>query len=103
MENGPQHAIGEPVAVFLNVAVRQVELDIGHFVDLVSSRLTDRLVGHLAAPAKPHAILIFERSFHRRRNFVSERGISFFRRHDPVGYYDEPWAHASSPLAFMSQ
>jgi hypothetical protein len=72
VENRPEHAIGEPVAIFLNVALRQVDLGIGHFVDLVSSRLTCRLVGHLAAPAKPHAVLIFERGFHRRGHFVGE-------------------------------
>ena len=103
VENRPEHAIGEPVAIFLNVVVRQVDLDMGDFVEIEGSRLANWLVGHLAAPAKPHAVLIFERSFHRRGQFVSERGISLFRRHDPVGYYDEPWAHASSQLAFMSQ
>ena len=33
VENRPEHAIGEPVAIFLNVALRQVDLGIGHFVD----------------------------------------------------------------------
>jgi hypothetical protein len=102
VENGPKHAIGESVAIFLDVVVRQVDPDIGYFIDFESSRFTARLVGHLAAPAKPHADLILERSFYRRRKFVSERGIGLSRRHDPVGYNDEPWAHASSQLAFMS-
>jgi hypothetical protein len=102
VENRPKHAIGESVAIFLDIVVRQVDLNIGYFVDFEGSRFTARLVGHLAAPAKPHAALIFERSFYRRRQFVSERGISLFRRHDPVGYNDEPWGHATSQLAFMS-
>ena len=72
MEDWPEHAIGQSVAIFLDVVVRQVDLDIGYFVDFEGSRFTARLVGHLAAPAKPHAALIFERSFYRRRQFVSE-------------------------------
>ena len=98
VENGPEHAVGETVAIFLDVVVRQFDLDIGHIVDFESSRLAGRLVGHLAAPAKPHAVLILEHSFHRHRHFVSERGMSLFRQSDPVGYYDDPRAHPSSQV-----
>ena len=72
---GADPAIGETVAIFLDVGVRQFDLDIGHIVDFESSRLAGRLVGHLAAPAKPHALLILEHSLHRHRHFVSERGM----------------------------
>ena len=98
MENGPEHAIGESGAIFLDVVVRQFDLDIGRFVDFQSSRFIGRLIGRFAAPAKPNAVLILEHSFHRRRHFVSERGMSFFRQNDPVGYYDDPRAHPSSQL-----
>ena len=92
MKNGPQHAVGEAVVIFLNVGLRQIDQDVGHLVDVHGPRFAGLLVGDLAAPAKPQAISIFERSS-RHRHSAGEWGAGRIGNRDPVRDYDQAGAH----------
>ena len=86
MKNGPQHAVGEAVVIFLNVGLRQIDQDVGHLVDVHGPRFAGLLVGDLAAPAKPQAISIFERS---HRHSAGEWGAAGSGTATPVRDYDQ--------------
>jgi hypothetical protein len=98
MEDRPEHAVGEPIVIFLDVVGRQVDQDVRHLVDIDRRRLGRRLFGHFAAPAEPYSVATLECGLHRHRHPAGERGAGRVGHRDPIGNDYEPRAHASSQL-----
>ena len=98
VKDGPQHAVGEAVVIFLDVVCRQIDEDVSDPVDLDYVRLAWGWVRDLAAPAEPHSVAIFQRGLHRDRHSASQRRARAIGNRYAVGDYDESRAHASSQL-----
>ncbi len=97
VKDGPEHAVGETVVIFLNVVRPQIEQDVGDLVDFDRPCFAGRLVRNLAAPAEPKPVSILQGCLDRHRHSSGLRRPGQVRNRHPVGNDDESLTHAFAP------
>ena len=94
VKDGPEHAVGETVVIFLNVVRPQIEQDVGHLVDFDRPSFAGGFVRNLAAPAEPKPVSILQRGLDRDRHSSRLWRAGQVRDGHPVRNDDQSLTHA---------